>query len=140
MFRCHLPIQVRFGDLDRLGHVNNANYQQYYDLGRMAYFDLLPAPRPDWDGRVPVIAHLELDFLAPVTMQDAVSVCTRVVHVGERSFQFEQLLYHRVGKPLIYSRCLSTMVGFDAQKAISAPLPDSWKQAILTFDRLPENP
>ena len=98
-FRCHLPIQVRFADLDRLGHVNNATYQQYYDLGRLAYFDMLPASRPDWNGRVPVIAHLELDFLAPVTMRNQVAVCTRVVHVGERCVRVEQLLYRPGAEP-----------------------------------------
>lgn len=139
-FRCHLPIQVRFADLDRLGHVNNATYQQYYDLGRLVYFDMLPASRPDWNGRVPVIAHLELDFLAPVTMRNQVAVCTRVVHVGERSFQFEQLLYRPGAEPRIYARCLSVMVGFDTQQATSAPLPDGWKEAIVAFERLPRNP
>ena len=33
------PIQIRFNDIDQLGHATNSVYQQYFDLGKMAYFD-----------------------------------------------------------------------------------------------------
>ena len=32
-YRHTLPIQLRFGDFDRFGHVNNVVYFQFYDLG-----------------------------------------------------------------------------------------------------------
>lgn len=33
------PIQIRFNDIDQLGHATNSVYQQYFDLGKMAYLD-----------------------------------------------------------------------------------------------------
>ena len=34
VFRHRLPIQIRFNDVDRYGHVNNNAYFAFYDLGR----------------------------------------------------------------------------------------------------------
>ena len=32
-----LPVQIRFNDVDRYGHVNNNAYFAYYDLGKQEY-------------------------------------------------------------------------------------------------------
>ena len=34
-----LPIQIRFNDVDRYGHVNNNSYFSYYDLGKEEYLN-----------------------------------------------------------------------------------------------------
>jgi acyl-CoA thioester hydrolase len=31
-------IQVRFADVDKLGHVNNAKYLTYFEIARMQFF------------------------------------------------------------------------------------------------------
>ena len=36
-----LPIQLRFNDVDRYGHVNNNAYFSFYDLGKVDYFNLV---------------------------------------------------------------------------------------------------
>jgi len=59
-FEYETEIDVRYSDLDSLGHVNNAVYATYLELARVRYlqdaFDA-PAEEPDF-----VVAHLELDF------------------------------------------------------------------------------
>ena len=32
------PIQIRFNDIDGMGHVNNAIYHEYFDTARLEYF------------------------------------------------------------------------------------------------------
>lgn len=36
-FKHITPIQIRFNDIDHLGHVNNNAYFAYYDLGKERY-------------------------------------------------------------------------------------------------------
>ncbi len=36
-----VPIQIRWRDLDALGHVNNAVYLTYFELARLAYIRAL---------------------------------------------------------------------------------------------------
>ena len=42
-FNHTLPIQLRFNDVDKFGHVNNTVYFSFYDLGKTEY--LLPYAR-----------------------------------------------------------------------------------------------
>ena len=37
-FKCSTPLQLRFNDVDALGHVNNSVYFQFFDLGKTQYF------------------------------------------------------------------------------------------------------
>lgn len=39
-FNHTLPIQLRFNDVDKFGHVNNTVYFSFYDLGKTPVFDL----------------------------------------------------------------------------------------------------
>ncbi len=40
-FPCHHPIEVRFGDTDALGHINNATYLTYFEAARAGYYEAL---------------------------------------------------------------------------------------------------
>lgn len=134
-FSLHLPIQVRFNDVDALGHVNNSMHQQYFDLGRVHYFNQMPSPPVNWYGQSVVIARLEIDFYHPISPTDRVFVCTRVITMGNRSFRMEQLIYReKEGRREVCSRCISTMVGFDAAKECSAPIPEAWKKHVIETD------
>ena len=36
------PIQLRFNDIDQMGHVNNAVIMEFFDYGKMKYFAVSP--------------------------------------------------------------------------------------------------
>ena len=48
-FHCELPVQLRFSDLDTLGHVNNSVYLNLFDLGKSIYFEQAAGERQDWN-------------------------------------------------------------------------------------------
>jgi len=52
VFHHTLPIQLRFNDVDKFGHVNNTVYFSFYDLGKTEYFASV-CPGVDWDCRCP---------------------------------------------------------------------------------------
>lgn len=57
-----LPIQIRFNDVDRYGHVNNNSYFAYYDLGKEEYLrNVLKMDYRNSDV-VPVIANINADL------------------------------------------------------------------------------
>ena len=53
-----LPIQIRFNDVDRLGHVNNNSYFSYYDLGKEEYLNNILKVDYHTQDVAPVIANL----------------------------------------------------------------------------------
>lgn len=48
-FKHVTPLQLRFSDLDRLGHVNNVIYLTYFELGRINYFNAVYKEKINWD-------------------------------------------------------------------------------------------
>ena len=40
-FKEKTQVQIRFKDIDSMGHVNNANHITYFELARLNYFETL---------------------------------------------------------------------------------------------------
>ncbi len=59
-------IQIRFADIDILGHVNNVNLQHYFDLGKTAFYrEVLEVDVfPGGGGAFPITAATETSYLA----------------------------------------------------------------------------
>lgn len=82
-----LRLQLRFGDTDKLGHVNNAVYASYAEAGRLAYFERLGLAAPSV-----ILARLAIDFRRQVVLEDDCTITTRVVRVGNSSIAMTQTL------------------------------------------------
>jgi len=87
-FPAVVDIEVRYRDLDPLGHVNNAVYLSYLELARVRYFTLLGVERGAL-GRgagTPVVARAEVDYHRPIYLG---RVGARVFRLGRTSFGME---------------------------------------------------
>ena len=66
-FRFYHPIEVRYGDLDPQGHVNNARYLTYFEQARVKYIRNLGLWNEDSFLDIGfILAEAKLTFLAPV--------------------------------------------------------------------------
>lgn len=133
VFHHHLPIQIRFNDVDRLGHVNNNAYFAYYDLGKEEY--LRDALKTDYRGTgiVPVIANINADFIMPIFYGDDIVIETRVAHIGRKSFTLVQRAVNQ--EQHVVCRCQTVMVCFDLTTQQSVELPDIYRQAFEQYER-----
>lgn len=134
VFRHRLPIQIRFNDVDRYGHVNNNAYFAYYDLGKEDY--LTSVLCTDYRGRdvVPVIANINADFLLPIFYGDPIVVETAVSHIGQHSFTLvQQAINTRTGA--VVCRCSTVMVCFSLKGQCSAEVPQEYRQAIEAYEQ-----
>lgn len=135
-FKHQTPIQLRFNDFDVLGHVNNAIYLSFFDLGKTEYFNNV-LPELVFDHTVGmVIADIHVSFLLPVYPGEKVAVETCVVEVGNKSFKLYQRLVDLVSEE-VKCICNTVMVCFDAQTKSSREVPQEWRLAIADFE---ENP
>ncbi|MBU0987706.1 MAG: acyl-CoA thioesterase, partial [Proteobacteria bacterium] len=68
-----IDIEVRFRDLDAMGHVNNAVYFTYFEEGRKNFshqvFNLSELSEFTF-----IMAHIRCDFLKPVKLSDRVTL------------------------------------------------------------------
>lgn len=83
---------IRYGDTDRLGHVNNAVFSTFLETGRTRL--LLDADRPVAPPGIGfVVARLVLDFVAEIHWPGEVDIGTGVAAIGRSSVTVRQALF-----------------------------------------------
>ncbi|RLT75557.1 acyl-CoA thioesterase [bacterium J10(2018)] len=133
-FRHMLPLQMRFNDFDMLGHLNNAVYIQFFDLGKSSYFqDVLPQA-VDWKHINIVVVNINCDYYAPTYIHESVAVVTTVTRMGEKSFSLEQRIVNTAtGEVKCVAR--TVMAGIDLTTGKSAPIAEEWIEALQRYER-----
>ncbi|MCG2624673.1 acyl-CoA thioesterase [Arthrobacter sp. I2-34] len=136
------PLQIRFGDIDAYGHVNNATYFSYFEHGRVRLQQLPADPaRPDGPtirdlaGRenFTLVAGQEIEYLLPLTLRpEPVYIDVWVTRVGGSSFRTGYSLAGPDGSP-VYALGAATMVLVDRASGHPVPLPDAYRAALQRF-------
>lgn len=125
-FQVSVDVQLRFRDCDMLGHVNNAVYLSWMELGRMAFSDKI-LPYIDWKKEGFILAHVSVDYLEPVFLTDKVKVYMRAGKVGTKSVHLECVITKDDGKgERPAAKGLNIIVAFDYVENRSMNLPESW--------------
>ncbi|WP_171823584.1 acyl-CoA thioesterase [Thermogymnomonas acidicola] len=90
-----MEIQVRYSDLDTLGHVNNSVYQNYFEMGgRIMFLESAGFPPHESDRHSFVVAHMEVDYIRPVHLGgDRITLETELETIGNTSLTFRHTLY-----------------------------------------------
>lgn len=123
-FRHTVPIQLRFNDIDILGHVNNNAQFSLFDVGKTEFYNSLRGELADWSKVEAVIVNINCTFMKQIHFTDPVEVRSRVKRIGERSFTIQQIL-RNVATGEICSMCESVMVSVDYVTHDSKPIPDN---------------
>jgi acyl-CoA thioester hydrolase len=134
MYTYFHPITVRYRDLDPQGHVNNATLLTYFESARLGYYQQVGIYKPG-TGQLTglVVAHVEIDYLAPIIFGQDVQVATRVERLGNKSVTFVfQVESVPGGAPL--ARGISVMVTYDNEKQTSIPIHPEWREKITAFE------
>ncbi|RCK72985.1 MAG: 4-hydroxybenzoyl-CoA thioesterase family active site [Anaerolineae bacterium] len=138
-FRFFHPIEVRYGDLDPQGHVNNAKTVTYLEQARIQYIKQLNL----WQGGSfldigIILAEIRVTYKAPIHFGQAVRVGVRVVRLGNKSFE----MAYRVedgDNHAEFATASTIQVAYDYRQQKSIPIPEAWRRAISAFEGL-ENP
>ena len=133
-FHCTTPVQLRFSDLDTLGHVNNAVYFSLFDLAKSDYFNKVKGTKQDWRHVNVVLANIHCDFLKQVLFDERVVVKTQTISIGDKSFT---LLLHLVNEDTGEVKCVCTqiMVYLDPDTLRPARVDDEWRRALARFEQ-----
>ena len=129
-FPVRVRVDVRFRDLDPLGHVNNAVFLSYMELARIRYFQRIS---PDWleEGHF-VVARMEVDYLRPILLGDEVFVGVRTVGLGRSSLRMEHLV---TANGESAAKGLGVLVWLEGGRP--APLPEAIRERIWALEGRP---
>lgn len=129
-------IQVRINDIDLLGHVNNAIWQEYFDVARIHYFnDILGSIRFDGEDAL-VIANVNTNYMSSLFFKDKVWIETKVSQIGTKSLKMYQLIKAmRKDTEILAGVSEATMVCVNRITNKSSLIPDRWRKQINDFEQ-----
>lgn len=132
-FRHRLPLQIRFNDIDLFGHLNNAIYVQFFDMGKLAYFKQFMGGKFEDEPTVPVVASLNCNFYAPAYIDDRLEVLTGIAQISNSSLVLHQRIVDSNGG--VKCTAVTVMVNVDARTHKSTPVSDRWRRVISEFEQ-----
>lgn len=120
-------IQVRFGDTDALGHVNNAAYASYAELGRLHFLQMLGKHVTDL-----ILATLYIDYRRQVQYDDRVHIDSWVESLGTSSMTVRQAIF---ANDALAADVKSVVVHFDYAAGKPMPLTDDMRATLTSYIR-----
>ncbi|HEY8922510.1 MAG TPA: thioesterase family protein [Candidatus Limnocylindria bacterium] len=134
-FRHRTRLEVRLGDLDPFGHVNNAVIATYVEQGRVLYLRDVLRTGVDPVSMPFILARIEIDYLSQVMFSDAVEVGSRVDWIGRTSIGMSHLLINQEARELARSEAVLVAFDYDVEKPI--PVADEWRAIMVAYEGRP---
>ena len=125
-------IEVRFRDLDALGHVNNAVYFTYFEEGRKHFSKKVFGVSDISDFKF-IMAHIQCDFIRPIQFNDHVILQMWVKNIGTKSFSFEYRLVDLSDEAMVYATGKSIQVCYDYEKNSSIEVPAKMRESLTRY-------
>lgn len=128
-FRHSIDLQIRFNDIDILGHLNNTVYFSFFDTGKAYFFESIMKSRMDWQRVESVIANIDCAYVSPVYLGDSIEVRTRCTGIYDKSFKIQQVIVDKNSGEL-KAAAETIMVSFNPDTKQSMEIPALWREAL----------
>ncbi len=131
-------IQIRFNDIDILGHVNNSVFQNYFDLARIKYFNDVISDDLNWKKNTLVLAKIEIEYINPIFLEEDICIYTKISHLGNKSLGMTQEIINQKTKQ-VKTKNVATLVAFNYPINKTIQIPDIWRFDIERFEKVNTN-
>lgn len=125
---------MHWGEMDAMGHANNAVYFRWFESARLAYFERIGWP--DLRRRTgigPILHSTQARFRAPLVWPDEVTVATRVTDLGaDRFTMLYEVRSERLGR--VAADGSGVIVAFDYKAQVKSTLPDLVRSRIEALE------
>lgn len=122
-------IQMRFADIDILGHVNNVNLQHYFDLGKSDFFHTAFGLEVAQRKFTLIIVSTNNSYMEQTRMGDKIHVETSLESIGNKSITIFQRIVGSTDS-VVRAESRTTLVAFDLVSQRSIAVPESWRKVL----------
>jgi acyl-CoA thioester hydrolase len=135
MFRFKMKLDIRWGDMDMMQHVNNAVYHTYTEQARILYFhDTLQL---DWNKVSFILASSHIDYKKPLVFPADAYIYLRCTKFGNKSFDLQYLITSvENGTETLSAFATTTLVMFDYKANKTLVVPESMKEIIRNYETI----
>ncbi|CAM5197831.1 Acyl-CoA thioester hydrolase OS=Castellaniella defragrans OX=75697 GN=HNR28_003080 PE=4 SV=1 [Castellaniella defragrans] len=123
-------LEVRWGDVDSLGHVNNTVYFRFFEEARVRLFASLGVENFVHRSMAIVLAHASCDFLKPLLYPACIVVDLKLVRVGRSSLEIESWIADVADSQRVYARGRNVIVCVDTRTQHPMAWPADELQAL----------
>jgi acyl-CoA thioester hydrolase len=124
-------VQVRFADIDMMGHVNNAVYLSYFEMTRVHYLEKLLGSKWNYKKDGFLLARNEIDYIKPLFLHETPIIELKTKNMGNKSFTFKYVVSVN-GE--VRTKGLSVMVCYDSLENKTVAIPDAMRKAFLELE------
>jgi len=128
-------LNIEWGDMDALQHVNNIEYFKYFQVARIAYFEKINSDSVFGETPIPLIlASTQCKFIYPLTFPDSVSVGVRVDTMAEQYFTMKYAVVSQKHQRLAAIGD-AKVVMFDYVNNKKASIPSEIRKTIIDLEK-----
>ncbi|MES2516020.1 MAG: thioesterase family protein [Bacteroidota bacterium] len=137
-YKHRLKIQIRFKDIDKQGHVNNANHITYFETARVEYFKDVFRNEIDWIKTGMILANTEITYKQPILLDDTVYCYTKITRFGTKSFEIENVLTienNHIKQLCAFGKSTLVCLNYDTKQTVE--VPSEWVTSVKLFEKTP---
>ena len=133
-FTVVVDLNIEWGDMDALQHVNNIEYFKYFQVARIAYFEKINSDSVFGETPIPLIlASTQCKFIYPITFPDSVSVGVRVGAMADQYFTMKYAVVSHQHQRLVAIGD-AKVVMFDYVNNKKTSIPDEVRKTIIDLE------
>jgi acyl-CoA thioester hydrolase len=140
-FRYRREMEIRFGDTDAMGHVNNASFLTYLEMARLGYYEaVMGRPLPlatHGASESMILAEVRLTFRSPAYYGETLTIEARVGRIGRTSFTQEYRITapaSRYGEPRLVAVADAVQVMYDYATERPVPISAEMTAALEAYE------
>lgn len=124
-----MTVTPKFGDIDGLGHVNNTIMPGWFEQARNPIYRIF---NPDFDFGTwnLILAHFEVDFIAQLYYNKDVEIRTKVLKIGNSSFEVYQEAWQ---EDVMGAKGKTILVYFDFETQKSTPITGKIREQLEKY-------
>jgi acyl-CoA thioester hydrolase len=133
-FKFKFPLQMRWNDLDALGHVNNALFITYFEVAR-GLFMMEACKGWDWMKHMFLIGKVDASFHKELLLTaNKAEVWMKAAAIGNKSFVLEYVVVsQKDGETVLHASGSTTQVMFDMKSRTTIEIEDWIKEGLSTY-------
>lgn len=132
LYKFSIDLEVRFRDLDALGHVNNAVYLTYFEVARMHYWKKVFSENP-YLNILFLVVRSECDYRSQAQLGEILRVAVRIPEIRNSSFVLDYQVTEMVTGRLV-AEGKTVQAFYDHQTKKSRPIPAEVRKKIREFE------
>ena len=130
-----VDLNIEWGDMDALQHVNNIEYFKYFQATRIAYFEKIDSESVMGEKRISsILASTQCKFIYPLAYPDSISVGVRIDTMADQHFTMQySVVSHKHQRLAAIGD--AKVVMFDYVNNKKASIPSEIKKTIIDLEK-----